>query len=269
MKQSNKSNGQNFDDLAPKFQRKIYGGLKGRLRLAVLENDLAQFLPEAFDKPTHKPLRILDAGSGYGPFSLQLAQMGHHVTLCDISKKMLGRAAQQISEKKLTSNVNLVHSAIQELPVDEKDQFDLVLCHAVIEWVQNPQDLISHLLRQIDQNGMLSLIFYNLNGLIFKNLLRVNYNKIIKEEYAGWPGSLTPAFPRKPHDVLNWLRQQDVDIICHSGIRVFHDYILDPEDKDKDPETVVDLELKFSRQMPYRDLGRYQHIVGRKKVFLN
>lgn len=100
--------------------------------------------------------------------------------------------------------------------------------------------------------------------MIFKNLLRVNYNKILKQDYTGWRGSLTPAFPRKPDDVLHWLHQQNVDILCHSGIRVFHDYILSLEDKDKDPETVLDLELKFSREMPYRDFGRYQHILGRK-----
>ncbi|MCF6246567.1 MAG: methyltransferase domain-containing protein [Desulfobacula sp.] len=266
MKQSKKNyNGRNFDDLAPKFQRKIYGGFKGRVRLAVLQKDLSQFLPRIFDNPNRRPLRVLDAGGGYGPYSLQLAQMGHHVTLCDISGKMLEKAAQRVSKKKLTPNVNLVHCAIQELPENKKGPYDLVLCHAVIEWVQDPQDLITHLLRQLDQKGMLSLTFYNLNGMIFKNLLRVNYNKIIKEEYAGWPGSLTPTFPRDPADVLHQLDQQNVNIICHSGIRVFHDYILNPEDKEKHLETVLDLELKFSRRMPYRDLGRYQHILGKKK----
>ena len=30
----------NFDDLAPRFQRKVYGGIKGQIRLAVLEKDL-------------------------------------------------------------------------------------------------------------------------------------------------------------------------------------------------------------------------------------
>lgn len=99
MKQSiNTSNGHNFDDLAPKFQRKIYGGIKGRVRLAVLK-DLAQFLPRAFDKTNIRPLRILDAGGGYGPFSLYLAQIGHHVTLCDISTKMLEKARQLIEQK--------------------------------------------------------------------------------------------------------------------------------------------------------------------------
>ena len=47
-------------------------------------------------------------------------------------------------------------------------------------------------------------------------------------------------------------------------MRVFHDYILDIKDQKKDPHIVVDLELKFSRKSPFREMGRYQHILGRK-----
>lgn len=55
-----------------------------------------------------------------------------------------------------------------------------------------------------------------------------------------------------------------LDLLCHSGIQVFHDYILDPGDRGKTPDTVLDLELEFSRIQPYRDLGRYQHLLGVK-----
>ncbi|MGV8502061.1 SAM-dependent methyltransferase, partial [Pseudomonas aeruginosa] len=44
-----------FDELATRFAEKIYGGAKGAIRLAVLQADLAEALPE-------RPLRVLDIG---------------------------------------------------------------------------------------------------------------------------------------------------------------------------------------------------------------
>lgn len=255
----------NFDDLAPKFRKKIYGGLKGRIRLAVLKKDLLDFFPRAVLPAGDTPLSVLDAGGGYGPFSLYLAELGHGITLCDISSKMLEKASIDISKKKLEDRVTLVHCAIQDLPVNHSDPYDLILCHAVLEWVHDPQDLIAHLLRQLKKGGILSMTFYNLNGMIYKNLLRTNYKKIQDQDYKGWEGSLTPTYPRLPSEVTGWLSDQGLKILCHSGMRVFHDYILNPEHREREPETVVRMELMLSRKMPYRDLGRYQHVIAVKE----
>ena len=50
----------NFDDLAERFQRKVYGGLKGDIRLAVLWRDLEQYLPQIHGA---EPLTVLDVGA--------------------------------------------------------------------------------------------------------------------------------------------------------------------------------------------------------------
>ncbi len=258
------NNDRNFDDLAPRFQRNIYGGLKGHIRLAVLEQDFLEFFPQALQQAGDKPLRILDAGGGQGQFSLPLAELGHHVTLCDLSAEMLKLADVEIIEKQLKDNVQLVHGAIQDLPLTLQP-FDLILCHAVVEWVHEPQVVIHHLLQLLKAQGVLSLSFYNKNGIIFKNLLRANYSKIIQQDYSGAKGSLTPTFPRAPEVVLQWLQQEPLELLCRSGMRVFHDYILDKEKGAREPETVIALELELSRQQPFLDLGRYQHILARKK----
>jgi len=257
--------GRNFDDLAPKFKRKIYGGIKGRIRLAVIKRDLTLFCPGAL--VNRSPMKILDAGSGYGPFSLELARLGHGITLCDLSEKMLDMARDTIERENLHDHVAVRHCAIQDLPVPgsgkDKNQpgYDLVLCHAVLEWVDDPGELVSCLVRQTAPGGFISLTFYNLHGTVFKNLLRTNYKKIEKKEYRGWPGSLTPAYPRTLEEVLALLDRERVSVCCRSGIRVFHDYVLDLKDREKEPDRVVALELEFSQQMPYRDLGRYQHVL--------
>ena len=76
----------NFDDLTEKFKRKVYGGLKGEIRLAVIWRDLNQLMAL---KVMGKPIRILDIGGGLGQLSTNLSLMVHHVSYNDISCSMM------------------------------------------------------------------------------------------------------------------------------------------------------------------------------------
>lgn len=49
----------NFDDIAEKFARNIYGTTKGKIRQAVVWQDLTGLLAQL----PQRPLRILDAGA--------------------------------------------------------------------------------------------------------------------------------------------------------------------------------------------------------------
>lgn len=253
----------NFDDLADRFDRNIYGRLKGQVRLAVLNRDFADFLPIAPYIPLtpDKKLNILDAGGGQGQFSLPLAVAGHSLTVRDLSQKMLAKAQQRASALGARS-INFEQGSIQTL--DASRQFELVLCHAVLEWLVEPLDVLQQLWGQVKAGGHLSLIFYNAHSLTYKNLLRANYKKLINKDYAPHRGSLTPINPLTPAEVLRVCEAMGAELLCHSGIRVFHDYILDPSLRDKEPEQALALELEYSRQPPFRDLGRYVHLLLRK-----
>jgi len=259
----------NFDDLAERFQKNIYGGLKGEIRLAVLERDFQEHFAYApfGSNASAKPLRILDAGGGQGLFALRFAQAGHLVIICDISIEMLKLAEQDVIRLGLQKNVQLIHCAIQDLPQHlnpEDCQFDVVLCHAVLEWVVHQQELLASVTNFVKLEGLLSLTFYNLHSLIYKNLLRTNFKKIQTGDFAGARGSLTPINPLYPDQVFNWISGLPLNTLATSGIRVFHDYIFNEEHRERDPKSVVDLELAFSRKQPYQLLGRYIHILSRR-----
>jgi len=90
------SNDRNFDDLAHRFSDNIYGSPKGQIRLAILKEDLDNFLSRF---PEHTCLRVLDAGCGLGYMALYLAESGHEVVLCDHSAEMLQRAQQMFPDR--------------------------------------------------------------------------------------------------------------------------------------------------------------------------
>lgn len=260
----------NFDDLAGRFKKNIYGGLKGDIRLAILNRDFHRHIPIApfaQEKPV-KPLRILDAGGGQGQFSLAFAEAGHQLVICDISAEMLKLAGEAVVRKSLADRVTLLHCAIQDLPEHLPDAhrgFDLVLCHAVIEWMLEPQALLPCLLDYLRPEGYLSFTFYNLNSLVYKNLLRTNFKKILQQDFAGSRGSLTPINPMEPAVIDSWLADLPLSILGRSGIRVFHDYIFDHENREREPDNVIALELQYSLQEPFLSLGRYIHILAVKR----
>ena len=264
--------GRNFDDLAHRFKRNVYDRLKGDIRLAVLRRDLGESVPGlqglggSRDEAAAEPaLTILDAGGGQGQVAMDLARLGHRVDLCDISANMLALARERAAAEGIENRVRLIHDSIQNRCNQcGRDSFDVVVCHAVLEWVAEPQDLLELLQRVLKPGGYLSLTFYNVNGIILKNLLRTNFAKILADDYGGYRGSLTPTWPRDPDEVMGWLAGRPLTLLRHSGIRCFHDYILDPEGRAKAPEDQLALELRLSTVEPFRSLGRYIHLLYRK-----
>ncbi len=252
-----KTQDKNFDDLASRFEKNIYDTLKGKIRLAVIERDIQPFL--------HEKANIIDAGGGQGQYSLLLAQKGHNITLCDISVKMLDKAKECINDLGLnSSSINLLNCPLQELPNHIDASADIVLCHAVLEWMAEPEKAIKALYECLNTKGILSLAFFNKNSIIFKNLTRGNYKKATSNNFTGMKGSLTPINPLLPEDVLRWCEETGFKIQSKSGIRVFHDYIESKKTRNKHPEAVIETELNFSRIEPYRSLGRYIHLICQK-----
>jgi tRNA 5-carboxymethoxyuridine methyltransferase len=264
----------NFDDLAHRFKRNVYDRLKGDIRLAILKRDFEEFLsdgiePKGVDRSSDtafSTLNILDAGGGQGQFSLSLAQQGHRVTICDLSSEMLALARQNAVELGVIDRVNFHHGSVQEFCQKQSQTFDLVLCHAVLEWVVEPQPLLNLLVAVLSDGGYLSLTYYNVNSIKMKNLLRTNFQKVIDDDYKGYRGSLTPTFPRQPESVNQWLSELPLERLCESGIRCFHDYILEPEHRMVEPEQQLELELRLSREEPWRSLGRYIHVLSKHSL---
>lgn len=252
---------QNFDGLSSRFQRNIYSTMKGQLRMAILRRDFDEHVPRT-------GLRVLDVGAGQGYWALELLRQGHNVTVTDISQEMLALAESNINNSDLEpgrkQNVSYQQCSLQSLEARFGGPYDLVVCHAVMEWLDQPQTLFDHVQPLMARGGLLSVIFYNRNGLIFKNMLRTNYKKVLARDFRGAKGSLTPLHPLDPAEVQQWAADAGFSTLCHSGIRVFHDYILDPQERSKNVEQVVALELEYSLKPPFRDLGRYIHFLWQK-----
>jgi S-adenosylmethionine-dependent methyltransferase len=126
----------NFDDISAHFEKKIYGGLKGEIRLAVLRHDIFDWV-KSWQQIHNRPLRVLDVGAGLAQISIELAKDGHDVTINDISANMLEIAKQNAGEAAQT--ITWHTCPYQQLDDKLTGKYDLILCHAVLEWLVEPK----------------------------------------------------------------------------------------------------------------------------------
>lgn len=253
------SHDQNFDHLSKRFKKNIYHTQKGRLRLNILWRDLIECIPQI----ETGGLSILDAGAGQGNIALQLAQKNHHITLCDVSSKMLEQAQLIFAEQHINT-VRFIHAPVQQLKEHIDTQFDVVIFHAVLEWLAEPEHTLKQLFTFIKPGGYLSLMFYSRTGLIYKNLCYGNFNFVLHDTLAGNGKTLTPTNPQQPEDVYRWIEDEGLKVLARSGIRVFYDNINGERRKQINEDELFELEQRYSRIEPYCSLARYVHLLNQK-----
>lgn len=251
---------QNFDQLSRKFNRNIYGTIKGQIRAAVLLEDLFRHTPL-----NQRKLRILDAGGGFGYISQQLAAQGHEVVLCDLSEELLEQARTQIQSLPNSTSFTLLHCAIQELP-ESLGKFDLILCHAVLEWLDDGFNTLTHLQQFLAPGGQLSLMFYNQEAQRFHALVCGNFSYVRNGLKAKKTVRLTPKHPYLLEQIRNWYSEWQLDEIHTSGVRVINDYLKAGAREQIDDEQLIEMELKYASHPAYIELGRYIHIMGQAKI---
>ena len=257
-----------FDTIADHFEKKVYGGLKGKIRLAVLRRDIFEYSSQV-SEALGRPLRILDVGAGLAQVAIELATQGHSVVINDISANMLEKAkasADQIEQKLDITWYVCPYQALEEkLAHIETEKFDLIMCHALLEWLAEPAAVMNFFDQYLTDDGALSLCFYNPASFDYRNLIMGNFNLLDNNDYkADNKKSLTPNHPVAKEEVEQWLETHEYKTVRSSGLRVFHDYAPLKRGGHTDPDAVIRMELRYSQLEPYKWLGRYLHILAKR-----
>ena len=258
-----------FDAIADHFEKKVYGGLKGDIRLAVLRRDIFIYCTQ-MSQMLGRPLRILDVGAGLAQIAIELAIQGHTLVINDISANMLEKA--QASAESVEKDLDIrwyvcPYQELEEKLAGNTEKFDLIMCHALLEWLAEPAAVMDFFDKHLTEHGALSLCFYNPASFDYRNLIMGNFNLLDNTEYkADNKKSLTPNHPVAKEEVDSWLRTHEYQTILANGLRVFHDYAPLKRGGHNDPEAVIRMELRYSQLEPYKWLGRYLHILATRQA---
>ncbi|MER6037905.1 MULTISPECIES: methyltransferase domain-containing protein [unclassified Streptomyces] len=217
--------------------------------------------------PVGQRLRVLDVGMGQGTQALRLARLGHQVTGVERDATMIAAARRTLAGEPegIRERVRLVQGDGQDTGVHFlPGSFDVVLCHGVLMYVEEPDPLVAGLARMLAPGGLLSLLVRNGDALAMRPGLS-----------GDWAGAVaafgTTAYRNRlgldvRADRLSALTATLAGIAAplHAwyGVRVFTDTAADDAEIPDDLEALLAAEERAGRTDPYRSVAALLHLCG-------
>ncbi|MFI6355392.1 class I SAM-dependent methyltransferase [Streptomyces sp. NPDC050743] len=217
--------------------------------------------------PVGQRLRVLDVGMGQGTQALRLARLGHQVTGVEQDATMIAAAREALAAQPegIRERVRLVQgdgrdTGVHFLP----GSFDVVLCHGVLMYVEEPDPLVAGLARMLAPGGLLSLLVRNGDALAMRPGLS-----------GDWAGALAAFDTTAYHNRLGLDVRADrlasltatlagIAAPLHAwyGVRVFTDTAADDAEIPQDLQTLLAVEERAGRTDPYRGVAALLHLCG-------
>ncbi|MEV0810188.1 methyltransferase domain-containing protein [Micromonospora sp. NPDC050200] len=232
-------------------------------RTAVIWSVLAAEL----DRRAGDELTVLDVGGGTGGFAVPLAQAGHRVTVVDASPDALAALTRRAAEAGVAGRVRAVQGDGDALAgLVAPASADLVLCHSVLEVVDDPTPVVTALAAALRPGGAASVLVAGRAAAVLARAM--NGHLDVAAALAAAPdGSAGPRDTlRRRFDAdgaAALLRAAGLTVEEIHGVRVLAD-LLPAAVADGQPGALVELERALAARLPYRDLAAQLHLFARR-----
>jgi S-adenosylmethionine-dependent methyltransferase len=238
---------------------------EGRLRLDLAFANLQDFLPQAT-----RSLHALDLGCGTGAIAMRLARHGLHVTLLDASLPMLDFAKRAAREAGVTQRIALKHGdAAQLANLFDAGSFDVILCHNILEYVDDPCAVLHSAARALrDPSSIISVLVRNQAGEVLKaalqdgDLAATDHNLTAKWGHESLYGGRVRLFATESLQAM--LLESSLAVTAERGVRVMSDYLPRRISRSDEYERIFELERKLGRRPEFAAVARYTHFLAHR-----
>ncbi|KAF4410579.1 MULTISPECIES: methyltransferase [Streptomyces] len=205
---------------------------RASLRTAVVWDVLREALDrrtKAAARDGREALDVLDTGGGTGNFAVPVARLGHHVTVVDPSPNALFALERRAAEAGVADRVRGVQGDAHGLfEVAERGGYDAVLCHGVLEYVDDPAEGVRNAVAALRPSGTLSLLAAGLGGAVLARALAGHFDEArqaLGDPDGRW-GEGDPVPRRFSAEQLTGLVEAaGLGIGAVHGVRVFADLV--------------------------------------------
>jgi S-adenosylmethionine-dependent methyltransferase len=184
------------------------------LRTAVVWEILREVLDESAKASGRDVLDVLDAGGGTGGLAVPLAELGHRVTVVDSSPDALAGLERRAAEAGV--RVRALQGDADGLPgVVGPDSADLVLCHSVLEYVDDPAAAMASVASTVRPGGAVSVLAANQVAAVLHRALAGHFEdarRLLSSGQGRW-GEHDPMPRRFTSGML-------AELIAGAGLRV-------------------------------------------------
>jgi S-adenosylmethionine-dependent methyltransferase len=212
------------------------------------------------------PLEVLDVGGGTGGFAVRVAEQGHRVTVVDPSPDALATLARRSEESAVADRITALQGELATIPeLLGPDGVDVVLCHGVLEVVDDPAAAVAGITEVLRPGGGLSLLVGQRHAAVVARAMAGHFGQAL-----ALLGGDTPATDEGPHrftadEVTALLSGAGFDGITLHAVRVFADLVpgalvdLEPGAA----EALADLEHAVADRPEYLPLATQLHALAR------
>ncbi|OKI64153.1 methyltransferase domain-containing protein [Streptomyces sp. MJM1172] len=243
---------------------------RASLRTAVVWEVLKEALDRRVKATGRDVLDVLDTGGGTGKFAVPVARLGHRVTVVDPSPNALFGLERRVSEAGVADLVRGVQGDAQGLlDVVERDAYDVVLCHGVLEYVDDPAEGVANAFAALRSGGVLSLLAAGLGGAVLARALAGHFTeaRTALTDPAGRWGAGDPV-PRRftAEQLTELVGGAGLEVGTVHGVRIFADLVPGVL-VDTEPgavEALLRLEEAAAELPAFHAVATQLHVLGEK-----
>ncbi|MBN1172515.1 MAG: methyltransferase domain-containing protein [Micromonosporaceae bacterium] len=233
---------------------------------AVLREELARI---------GRPVVAVDVGGGTGGFAVPLARDGHVVTVVDASPDALAALTRRAADAGVADRIEAVQGDVDDLVrLLPPDSADLVLCHSLLEVVDDPADAVAALAACLRRGGVASVVVANRVAAVLARAvagqLRMAADLVCRgvDEPQGAAGP-APGLDRlgRRFDASSARRLLDdagFEVEAVHGVRVVAD-LVPGAIAEAEQEQLLAFELAASAISPYREIATQLHLLARRR----
>jgi S-adenosylmethionine-dependent methyltransferase len=219
---------------------------------------------------SRQSLRGLDLGCGTGATAVRLARLGIHMTLLDSSSAMLDIAKRAAREAGVDERIALSHGdAAQVANLFPAGSFDVVLCHNILEYVDDPNSVLCAAAKvlQSDSTAILSILVRNWAGEVFKAGVKAGDLEAAERNLTTMWGDESLFGGRVRLFTLDSLQVMtkgaSLAAAAERGVRVISDYLPPQISRREEYERIFELERKLGSRPEFVAVARYIQVIAR------
>ncbi|WP_148614682.1 methyltransferase domain-containing protein [Nocardioides rubriscoriae] len=207
------------------------------------------------------PLDVVDIGGGTGGSAVRIAGLGHRVTVVDPSPDALAALDRRARERGV--EVLGRQGDLSDLPsLVGADGADVVLCHGVLEVVDDPAAALASIREVLRPGGFLSLLVAQRHAAVVARAMAGHFAQAAALLDSTEPHGRTRRYTAR--EAADLLEAADFTVVSTHGVRVFAD-LVPGSLLDLEPGAaagLVDLERAVAGRPEYLSLATQVHLLA-------
>lgn len=205
-----------------------------------------------------KSMNVLDFGSGFG-FTANFLARHNNVVAIEPNPEMCEMVLRENPYRQITGGLELLDGF-------PDNHFDAIVCHNVLEYIEDKETYIKQFARILKNNGSLSLVKHNKPGRIMQRVIFENNLELAQNELKG-QSAVAQNFGEvkyygKAH-IEHWIEKYNLQQTNLFGVRAFFGLVQDNKLKyDKLwQKSMLELELTAGCIEEYINIAFFNHVI--------